>query len=162
LETYRLWQVETWSLTGPRASWREQLARRQREHPVFALVGGLPPPAPDSWRPIHDFCEAEERPCLFPETELPPPEPGRYHPSWSRGLALEADALARHLEHPGSGATSGAPPRIVQVYRAATPGEVAATAFREAWGDTVESLRWEGGPPEWERVAAQHAGRPQP
>lgn len=157
LDTYRLWQVATWSLTGPRASWPEQLARHQRERPVFALIGGVAPRAPDSWRPIHDFCEAEEMPYLFPETELPPQEPSRYNLYWSRGLALEADALAQQLAR---GAPPGGRPRIVQVYRPATPGEVAAQAFREASRGAVESLPWGAGGP-GARLAAQLASRPE-
>jgi cytochrome oxidase Cu insertion factor (SCO1/SenC/PrrC family) len=145
VDTYRLWQMDTWSLTGPSETWREQLARHQRERPVFALIAGLAEP----WRPVHDFCEAEEMPCLFPETDLPPQEPSRYNLYWSRGLALEADALAHQLK--------AERPRIVQVYRPATPGETAARAFREAWGGAVESLTWGAGSPRFPRLAAQPA-----
>lgn len=165
VDTYRFWQVETWSLTGPRETWSEQLVRHQRERPVFALVAGLAPLAPPAppeiatWRPIHDFCESEEMPCLFPETDLPPQEPSRYNLYWSRGLALEADALAHQLT---TGATHGERPRIVQVYREATPGEAAAQAFRQAWGGAVESLSWGAGGPGVPRLAAQLAERPQP
>ena len=161
VDTYRFWQVETWSLTGPRETWREQLARRQRERPVFALLAGLAPLAPpaiDAWRPIHDFCETEEMPCLFPETDLPPQEPSRYNLYWSRGLALEAGALAHQLE---TGAAFRERPRIVQVYREATPGEAAAQAFREAWSGVVESLSWRAGIG-ISALSAQLAGRPQP
>jgi len=160
VDTYRFWQVETWSLTGPRETWSEQLVRHQRERPAFALLAGLAPLAPPAiatWRPIHDFCEAEEMPCLFPETDLPPQEPSRYNLYWSRGLALEADALAHQLK---IGATPRERLRIVQVYRQATPGEAAAKAFREAWGGAVESLSWGAGGVS--RLAARLAGRPRP
>lgn len=165
VETYRLWQVETWSLTGPSETWSEQLRRHQRERPVFALLAGLGPLAPPAppevanWRPIHDFCESEEMPCVFPETDLPPQEPSRYNLYWSRGLALEAEALARQL---AAGAAPGERPRVVQVYRQATPGEAAAEAFRAAWGGAIESLSWGAEGPGISAAVAQFAAWPQP
>jgi cytochrome oxidase Cu insertion factor (SCO1/SenC/PrrC family) len=159
VDTYRLWEVTTWSLPGPRASFREQLARHQRERPAFALLAGSAPPVPGVWQPIHDFCEAFELPCLFPETVLPPQEPSRYNLYWSRGLTLEAGALAQHLAR---GERGGERPRVVQVFREDTAGAVAAKAFRDAWGEEVESLSWDGGPEAPKRLSAQLAARSQP
>jgi cytochrome oxidase Cu insertion factor (SCO1/SenC/PrrC family) len=159
VSTYRLWQVETWSLMGPPETWREQLDRHQRERPVFALLAGLGPREPEGWRPVHTFCEAEEMPCLFPETDLPPQEPGRYDLYWSRGLALEADALAHQLRIAGP---SGERPRIIQVYREDTPGEAAAQAFRSAWDGAVESFSWGAAGQGWRGLAARLAEKPEP
>jgi hypothetical protein len=61
---------------GPADTWRSQLEDLQRARPVFALLGGL---AAGDWRPIHEFCEAEAIPCLFPITELPEVSEADWH-----------------------------------------------------------------------------------
>lgn len=91
-EARRPWRHQYWRLDGPAGSWPEQLAKHYARRPVFALVSGL---AQGNWDPIHRFCEAESLPCLFPNSDLPALDSGA---SWtvyfSRGLALEAEALA--------------------------------------------------------------------
>jgi hypothetical protein len=47
---------------------------------------------------VHTFCEDNEIPCLFPVTDLPVIEEGDFYSVYfTRGMALEADAVARHL-----------------------------------------------------------------
>jgi mono/diheme cytochrome c family protein len=119
--SYREWKLHIWELLGPAATWPEQLAAYYREQPVFAVLSGL---GAGSWRPVHEFCEKTEVPCLFPNTDLPVLSPGAYSLYLSPGLAVEAQVLARRLaESPG---------RIVQVFRDGEEGRVPARALREA------------------------------
>lgn len=123
---YRKWVLHVWELKGPRESWRRQLEDRYRQHPVFAVLSGV---APGSWRPIHEFCNEFQLPCLFPTTDLPViDEHDFYSMYFSKGMALEGETIARHLAddelltHP-----------VVQVFRAGDPrGETAAAALRRS------------------------------
>ncbi len=118
----RDWALDVWELHGPAATWPAQLEDLQRARPVFALLGGL---ADDGWQPVHDFCERQEMPCLFPQTDRPPAIEGSYALYLSRGLGGEAQALARHLAGSASATT-------VQVFRGHGPGGVPAAALRTA------------------------------
>lgn len=91
----RIWVLHVWDLSGAPETWTRQLDARYRDQPVFALIGGL---GESSWQPIHAFSERFEVPCLFPQTDLPVQEgPGFYTVYRSRGVALEAEVLARFL-----------------------------------------------------------------
>lgn len=109
---FRKWVLHVWDLEGQ--DWRGQLETRMREQPVFALLSGAD---------VHDFCESEAVPCLFPGTLLPA-DSGDYTIYFNSGLAGEARALASHLE-PST--------RIVQVYRDTEEGRVLAEAFRKSF-----------------------------
>lgn len=123
--SYREWKLHVWELKGPAATWPRQLAAFYRQQPVFAVLSGL---GAGSWRPVHEFCERTEVPCLFPNTDLPVlSPPGIYSLYLSPGLAVEAQVLARQL--------AGSPGRIVQVYRNADEGRVPAKALRDALRD---------------------------
>jgi hypothetical protein len=123
-QAYRHWELDVWELTGPAASWRAQLDARYEARPVFAMIAGL---AAGEWRPMHEFCEARELPCVLPETNLPPERDGDFYSIYfSRGMRLEADVLARHLEE--SGRLRG---RIVQVRDAGPEAAAAARRFEE-------------------------------
>ena len=112
---YREWVLEEWTLTGPSDSWTEQLESRYRNNPVFALLGGL---SKGSWKPIGRFCERNEIPCLFPGTRLPDAETDDFYTLYfSRGLELEADLIANHLDSNTVGA-------VVQVYCDTAPAQV--------------------------------------
>lgn len=121
------WELDVWELSGPESRWEGQLEARYKAQPVFALIGGI---SAGGWEPVHRFCEKFEVPSLFPSVDLPVvSETGYYTFYFSRGLTLEAEALARHLEgelrFPGKGP-------VVQVYREDDVGTVAAEAFRRA------------------------------
>ncbi|NTV96129.1 MAG: c-type cytochrome, partial [Thiobacillus sp.] len=117
---YRKWVLHVWQLDGPPATWAAQLERRYAEQPVFALVAGI---GAASWQPIHDFSARFEVPCILPLTDLPAASADNFYTIYfSRGIALEADALARYLgQHPD---------RIVQAYRPDGAGAAAAAALR--------------------------------
>jgi hypothetical protein len=120
-KAYRKWQLHVWALEGPPETWRAQLEAYYRAQPVFAVLSGI---GAGTWQPVHDFCERTKVPCLFPNVDQPPQTPGQYTLYLSRGLAMEAEALAAHL------ARSRTMGRIVQVYRDGTTG--AAGAFDRA------------------------------
>jgi mono/diheme cytochrome c family protein len=120
---YRTWVLHVWELTGAPETWRDQLAAHYREQPVFAVIGGL---GSGSWQPVHAFCEGTGVPCVLPDVDYPVVEGGGYYSVYfSRGIALEADLLAKHLADTRAD-------RIVQVFRDDEPGRVPAQALREA------------------------------
>ena len=120
----REWILHRWELKGEPNTWRDQLDAAYRRQPVFALIGGM---TAGAWQPVGDFCERNETPCLFPETAVPDLTPASdYSIYFSRGLAGEAEALARYLA-----TTSGS--LVVQVYRDRELGRVPAEALRAAF-----------------------------
>ena len=122
--SYRKWVLDVWELTGPAQEWPAQLDAHYRRQPVFALVGGL---GASSWAPIHDFAERLQLPCVLPQVDLPAAAGSNaYTVYFSRGLALEAEVLARHLQEQ---AETGL---VVQVYRPTESASAAARAFRAA------------------------------
>src|SRR5579862_2982788 len=64
----RHWQVHVWELTGPVSSWRTQLDQDFARDPVMAVLSGV---GGRHWGPVHDFCEQQQVPCLFPNVEVP-------------------------------------------------------------------------------------------
>ena len=93
--TYRRWELDVWQLKGAPDAWPAQLAGYYANKPVFALVGGM---VQGPWAPVHEFCEREKVPCLYPETDLPGLTPtAAYAVYFTRGLTLEAEVTARHL-----------------------------------------------------------------
>jgi mono/diheme cytochrome c family protein len=125
-QAYRKWELHVWELNGPEDSWSEQLEAYYRRQPVFVALSGI---VDGSWQPIHDFCEGREVPCLFPITALPViNEQDFYSIYFSRGLTLEAEALASHL----ADTPEMKPIRVVQIWRNTSQGRTAADAFRRA------------------------------
>jgi len=114
---HRSWVLDEWKLTGPSDRWNEQLEQFYEEEPVFAMLSGL---SNSSWKPISNFCERQEIPCLFPGTDLADAEKGDFYTLYySRGLGLEAGLIASHLgEQPVSS--------VVQVYCSSGPAHAAA------------------------------------
>jgi cytochrome oxidase Cu insertion factor (SCO1/SenC/PrrC family) len=132
-QTWREWVLHVWELTGPPASWAEELEQRYRAQPVFALLSGIAAGAA-AWRPVHEFCERRGIPSLFPHTDLPVVSPaGAWTLYLSEGVALEGRTMARYLT--ASKPAGGDPSlRIVQVSRAGAAGATAAASLREAMG----------------------------
>ncbi|GAB3626128.1 hypothetical protein PTE30175_00874 [Pandoraea terrae] len=133
----RRWKLHVWELTGPEATWQDQLARYMAAEPVFAVVSGL---GGTHWAPVHAFCEQAKVPCLFPNVEVPVADDGAFYPLYySKGVVLEAQLMATRI----LGAHSGKVPGTVwQVYRAGDSGEAGAKAFAAALkghGVTVSS-----------------------
>lgn len=137
--SYRKWDLHVWELEGEPETWREQLEALYAAQPVFALVSGR---GDGSWQPVHDFCEANEIPCIFPITDQPVLDEDFYSIYLSGGLYRAAEAVAGYLE--GRLATGPAP--VLQVYRSGSEGEVMAEAVLEASGKSspaIESVKIE-------------------
>lgn len=115
----REWRMEVWELKGQPKTWPGQLQMFYRKNPAFALISGL---ILERNQEVHDFCEKNQVPCLFPSANAPPERESRYNIYFNRGVALEADILADHLSH-----QTNKPGRVVQVVE---PGEVAAYAAK--------------------------------
>lgn len=112
------WRLHVWQLDGTPDSWEAQLAARYAQQPVFALVSGL---AGETWLPVHRFCEAGRVPCLFPNTDAPgESDDSVYNFYLYRGVMLEADAIAQHLE---SQREPLGIQRVLQVARRETAGQ---------------------------------------
>lgn len=87
--------ISRWELKGPAETWRRQLEEHYRKEPVFALVGGI---AQGAWKPVHDFCEDNRIPALFPVTELPVVSQDDWYTMYfSKGLHQEGEAAAGYL-----------------------------------------------------------------
>jgi hypothetical protein len=120
------WQLHVWQLTGPAATWRAQLEKDLHEEPVFAVLSGL---GGSTWEPVHEFCEQNAVPCLFPNVEVPVVEEGGFYSLYfSKGVLLEAELIADRIaaQDKGSGA------RVDQVYRRGDSGEAASQALAVA------------------------------
>lgn len=118
---YRTWVLHHWRLTGPVASWREQLDAYYREQPVFAILSGS---IGAPWRVVHDFSEDNGVPTLLPHTAWPE-KAGHYTIYSSEGPVLKARAIARDL-------ASRAVRRAVQISGSQEiPGP---DLLREQWG----------------------------
>ena len=127
--TLRNWELTVWELKGAPETWAAQLAENYRREPVFAVISGL---SNTTWAPVHEFCQQEKLPCMLPSIALPPAETAFYPLYYSRGVALEADVLARHLRNQ----EKKAPHRLVQVFRDDEVGRGAAQALTEALHDS--------------------------
>jgi len=121
--TGRKWELDVWELQGPGETWAGQLEERYRSRPVFALVSGA---SNGTWAPVHDFCQKERVPCWFPSVDLPESGDGFYALYFSRGVALEAEVLARQLR------SATRTRKLVQVFRDDYVGRGAAQALSHA------------------------------
>lgn len=121
---YRAWRLHVWRLDGPPETWNAQLDEQYRRQPVFALLSGV---GEFVWHPVHEFCEKNEVPCLFPNINVSE-IPGTGYASFyfSRGAVLEAEVVAKHLGE----AKRGDP--IVQVFRDDERGQTLARTLRTA------------------------------
>ncbi len=126
--TLRNWDLTVWVLEGAPETWAAQLAEKYRSEPVFAVISGV---STTTWAPVHNFCQQEKLPCMFPSVALPPVETGYYPLYFSRGVTLEAEVLAKHLRSEDK----SVPKRLVQFYRDDEVGRGAAKALTDALKD---------------------------
>lgn len=125
-ESYRHLELQVWELKGPRGTWLSQMNNYYAAQPVFAVLSGM---VQRSWQPIHDFCQHQELPCLFPITDQPAVDEQNYPVIYfSKGPAAEAEVLAKYLDEQKVKSDS----RIVQVFRGDDTGSETASAFRKA------------------------------
>ncbi|MBN3753577.1 c-type cytochrome [Paraburkholderia sp. Tr-20389] len=120
----RRWELHVWELHGAPDTWDEQLRRYLAQQPVFAVLSGL---GGRNWAPVHDFCEREQVPCLFPNVEVPvESEHDSYSMYFSRGVLLEAQLIAQRMREPAGSPTARPVRSVLQLYRAGDSGEAAA------------------------------------
>ncbi|MBM4202177.1 MAG: cytochrome C, partial [Gammaproteobacteria bacterium] len=120
----RNWELAVWELTGAPDTWAAQLTEYYAREPAFAVVSGL---SNGTWTPVHRFCEEQRLPCLFPSVDLPGDTESFYSLYFSRGVALEAAVLAKHLRE-----AKKPPRRVVQVHRDDPVANAAAAALAGA------------------------------
>jgi hypothetical protein len=141
----RHWQLHVWELTGSAATWTAQLQRHLAEEPVLAVVSGL---GGSNWAPVHEFCEHEALPCLFPNVEVPVvADRDFYSLYFSKGVLLEAQLIAKRISEPGAGSSVKV---VQQIYRVGDSGEPAARALAETLkgqGIMVRNEALGAGPP---------------
>jgi len=157
-KAFRLWRHEVWELPADPRQWPTELASRYRRQPVFAFIGGM---VNGDWTPIHDFCETNRVPCLFPFTDLPPAgNTNRYSMYFNQGLILEAKAMGRFLR-----AQKDPEPRTVVNIHSGEPrsSQPAKTLTQSLHGDkrylvvdltfeSIEQLR-----DQWQKLARQQS-----
>ncbi|MEX3690938.1 c-type cytochrome [Paraburkholderia sp. BR14263] len=132
----RRWELHVWELKGPPDTWRGQLTQFLARQPVFAVLSGL---GGKNWAPIHDFCEQEAVPCLFPNVEVPiENDRDFYSVYFSKGVLLESELIAaRIVDETGAPQAQGtkeakAPTHVWQVYRTGDNGERGAQSLATA------------------------------
>lgn len=126
-QVYRKWQLHVWELKGKESDWAAQLEKYYRAQPVLAMVSGL---SAGGWQPMHQFCERFEVACLFPNTDVPViSESDFYTIYFNKGLTLEAETLANHLQNTNDKTKSQS---VVQLFRESGEGLVVAKAFHQA------------------------------
>jgi hypothetical protein len=132
----RRWELHVWELKGPPDTWRGQLTQFLARQPVFAVLSGL---GGKNWAPIHDFCEEEAVPCLFPNVEVPVENDRDFYSVYfSKGVLLESELIAGRIVDEAGAAQeqrakeAKAPTHVWQVYRTGDNGERGAQALATA------------------------------
>ncbi|MDH3327607.1 MAG: hypothetical protein OEM01_00045 [Desulfobulbaceae bacterium] len=127
-QAYRRLQLDVWELHGPEETWPDQLRTYYHNQPVFGLLGGM---ASGSWRPIHEFCEQQKIPSIFPLTNFPVVSDSDWYTLYfSKGFYQEGEAVARYLN---STENIGPDSRIVVVSRENQQSDALKRGFAESW-----------------------------
>ncbi|WP_175105433.1 cytochrome C, partial [Pararobbsia alpina] len=123
----RRWELHVWELHGPPATWHDQLRQHLAQQPVFAVLSGL---GGRNWAPVHEFCEQEAVPCLFPNVDVPvESERDFYSLYFSKGVLLEADMIAKRIIDTRADSSAGVVKTARQIYRTGDSGEAGAQAL---------------------------------
>lgn len=127
---FRRASLDVWELKGPPETWKKQLAGYYDKNPVFAVLGGI---SNSDWQPIHDFCEEQRLPCLFPITDFPAiSETGWYTYYFNKGYAQEGEAAARYLNLME---TLSAETPVLQIVQDSPAGKALAAGFQASWAE---------------------------
>ena len=133
--SFRQASLDVWELKGSPATWQKQLAEQYQKGPVFAILGGI---SNSDWRPIHDFCEAERIPCLFPLTDFPViSENSWYTYYFNKGYAQEGEAAARFISRME---TIPAQATILQIFQDSPAGRALVSGFEAGWKESERPL----------------------
>ncbi len=121
--------LSRWVLKGTPETWRSQLQEYYRREPVFALLGGI---TNGEWQPVHQFCEENLIPCLFPITDFPVISRTDWYTLYlSKGYYQEGEGAARFLNDKAE--LKDKP--IVQIVRDSREGRALSRGFQETWSD---------------------------
>lgn len=127
---FRKASLDIWELKGASASWPKQLAEYYGKNPVFAVLGGI---SNSDWKPVHDFCESQRLPCLFPITDYPVvSENSWYTYYFNKGYYQEGEAVASYLNRLE---TLSAESGILQIVQDSPMGKALAAGFLKNWKD---------------------------
>lgn len=127
---YRDISIKTWELHGEPATWRAQLEAYNQREPVFAILGGI---SNKPWQPIHDFCEENKIPCLFPITDLPVVTTSSWYTFYaSKGFYQEGETAARHII---STLQNGSEHRVLQIVSSSLQSQALSSGFISAWNE---------------------------
>jgi hypothetical protein len=125
---HRRISLDVWELKGPVETWYGQLDAFYRQKPVFALLGGI---SSGPWAPIHQFCEKNRVPCIFPITDLPVVSGDDFYTLYfSKGYNQEGEAAAKFLARV---LALPADKQVVQVYRQDDRSVALAKGFADTW-----------------------------
>ena len=152
-QLYRRWELHEWALTGDARDWKRQLTEQYSRAPVFAVLAGT---AGGTWAPVHQFCEEQGIPCVFPLADAPPvAEGGRgfYSLYFSPGVSVEASALATFLrDRPVSSSR-----RVLQVVECHSAGAEGARVLADSLGASASSVACVNTPAELTEVLKRPA-----
>lgn len=127
---FRKASLEIWELKGQQETWQKQLTDYYNSKPVFAVLGGI---SNKDWRPIHNFCESQRLPCLFPITDFPvTTESGWYTYYYNRGYIQEGEAVAGYLNRLDRTSSDGI---ILQIIQDSPVGRSLSEGFMSSWAD---------------------------
>ncbi|MBL0225470.1 MAG: ABC transporter substrate-binding protein [Geobacteraceae bacterium] len=125
---FRKASLDVWELKGAPETWQSQLAAYQSANPVFAVLGGI---SNNDWRPVHEFCESQRLPCLFPVTDFPVvSENDWYTYYFNKGYAQEGEAVAHYLNRLES---LPAETVMLQIVQDSPAGRTLASGFQKSW-----------------------------
>lgn len=127
---FRQASLDVWELKGAAETWRTQLKAFYAKKPVFAVLGGI---SNSDWQPIHDFCEDERLPCLFPVTGFPViTKTGWYTYYFNKGYAQEGEAVASYLNRLDKQPVESS---ILQIVQDSATGSALASGFQQKWAE---------------------------
>ena len=125
--------IARWELKGSAETWRSQLEAYYRREPVFALLGGI---TGGEWKPVHDFCEQNMIPALFPITDLPVVAKDNWYTFYfSKGLLLEGEASAAYLAETAPERKDGS---IVMLVENSVRGRALTDGFDRVWQEQAQ------------------------
>jgi len=117
-----------WVLKGPPETWRGQLDEYSRKGPVLALLGGM---VVGDWRPVHEFCEENRIPCVFPVTDFPVISDTDWYTLYiSKGYYQEGESAARYLGGLDGRQVDG---KVLQIVGASRTGRALSEGFEKTW-----------------------------
>lgn len=115
-------KLAVWQLKGDPTTWQQQLQRRYKQAPVFAVVSGI---GATDWMPVHEFCDQTALPCLLPNIDFVPANAdGGQSLYFSRGLQAEVDVIAAAL-------SAGSATSVVQIFKRDAAGSIVAQRLRQ-------------------------------